>query len=279
RVIDFVLRKMRTFPAEQRGTRTWRALFSYSSPTAAELIAFLRILPPGPLWGWLDDEVALALDSIVGERPDADALDAVTLALQHSSLPGRSRLAELAAQDKGLRNWLESVARGRPPRPSALRQMPQSVFAARSAEVVDVFIGGALPIEYAIKVIDLSGGGLVVTLLTELPRRWRAPGVSPTTAATAVALVFAGAHADDCPESLLLQVERSLRQWHKSAGRDGALRVAKVLEPDERTAAEWREFTGIKAGRATGRAKTGNDGKQAEEKSGWRLTRRGKGGR
>lgn len=282
RTIEFVLSRMRDFPAEQRGPFAWRALFSYSRPTAGELIAFLRVHPPGPLWGWLDDEVALSLDGIVGTAPDAEALDAVALALRHSSLPGRSRLTDFAAQDKGLRNWLAAVSGGRAPRPVGLRQIAAPVFAARSAEVVDAFVGGSLPVEDAIKVIDLSGGGLAVTLLTELPRRWRAPGMSPTSTATAVALVFAAAHVEECPETLLLQAERSLKQWHKSVGRDGALRVAKVLEPDERTAAEWREFTGVKAARTTGqtgRAKAKDGGKPPEEKTGWRLPRRGKGGR
>ncbi len=290
--ITEVLVRTSRLPAEHRGEWAWHALFRESAPTAEELTALLRTLPPGPLAGQLEDVVAAVLDRMVGDRPAAAELDVLAEVYDRSALPGRSRLADLSKEDAGVRRWLAALGEGKPVRPNALAQVTRPVLTARAPDIAAVLLDRVPPAEAA-GVVERAGPDLLEVLLRELPRHWDDRERS-RRADVAVALSFVVTGLPATPDAAAGKAERVLLSWLNGAGRERQPRIAQVLRAaGEDHATRWHQLLGSRGARGstgqTERAKrAARDGaahtekrpeqrpeKRAEDdgpsKPGWRL--------
>ncbi|GLY38261.1 hypothetical protein Amsp01_042850 [Amycolatopsis sp. NBRC 101858] len=278
KTVEGVLAQAPSLPAEHRGGWVWNALFARARPTAEELTVLLGTLPHSPLTGWLEDAVGAALDELVRPRPSAAELDLLALVYDRSALPGRDRLADLSKEDAGVRRWLDALARGKAPRPSALAQVKQPVLTARSAEIVPALLERLRPAD-AVAVVERAGVDLLELLLRELPRYWD-DREQPDRADVAVALSFVAIGAAATPQHAASRAEHVLLNWLKAAGRERQPRIARVLAGNEQLVADWHRMLGTRAAKVTTgrteRAKRADRDNEAAEdtkpsKSGWRL--------
>ncbi|MFG1641279.1 hypothetical protein ACGFMK_13410 [Amycolatopsis sp. NPDC049252] len=273
-LFDHVSAKLREQPPAVRGQQLWRALFTYSPPTLPELTRFLEEVPTGSVVGWLEEHVGGALDELIGDRPDADGLNALALVRRLGVLPVRAELAACAQEDVKLRNWLKT-ARGGQPAPATLKRISEPVLTARAAQIVAAFLDG-FPLSDAIGLVELSGPALAAALLRELPRHWEDGGGGDT----AVALTFVTIGVPATSETAAIRAESQLAKWVKLTHRTRLAAIGKLLgTADEQLAADWGQFVrGRPAAGQTERAKRvkkppPSRGDRAPKKEGGLLSR------
>lgn len=219
------------------GDAAWDALFDRARPETSEIADFFAAIPSTDVSESLAQK---AIEALPRSTVSGEYLDVLRKLVHHLGQHESARA--LWKEDGDLRSWLSGFRRA----PEAavasdLAGISEPVLDARAPQVLSALLEADPGIAAAV-VVD-GGQTLQQMLARVLPELWDDEERPEHWRDRAVALAFATAWSDGCPDAVRAALDKALERWARGHHQDDHRRVSRVLrrvDADRREA--WHDW-------------------------------------